>query len=243
MINFICAILIVPTFICAVGVNLQSDMIDTSADQSLLSQDELVCQFPCWKGLTPGHSTVDDLIILTERDNFFEVDQDQIYQHFDEDGTMTSLQWRVSEKTLYNRIIFDNGIVEQIWVYPNIQFTLSDIIGLYGIPSGYYLDPYPLPESGTLTIYYNAIGLSVGFYLEYIGEGLYVINRTLKAFAFGLSVPQASLRELIGDRLNIQGQHLDIHFTISVGSGWMDYGTIAEFVGSTGRVSPRFILR
>lgn len=108
-------------------------------DRSLVTGEP--CSPPCWQGIVPGVSTVDDAIetLLSDRS----VDSDSI-RRFDwqgHDGWET-IDWRSSISDLpfsAGRIRLNGDNVSLVSVTLEYELDLADLVDIYGDPDGYYV--------------------------------------------------------------------------------------------------------
>lgn len=114
------------------------------------------CGPPCFWGITPGVSTEDDLIKKANANDVFS--QCMIFDYKKQGGI----------RGLYCRSIpmgfTDEGTVGDITFYPSVDITLAQLIDLYGIPDGVYVDLISLPDASprvAMTLWYKKINSRV----------------------------------------------------------------------------------
>jgi hypothetical protein len=140
-----------------------------SIDDSILTQEP--CALPCWYGLTPGITTLDEVNQTIETISFV---TSAVEREVRMNGPETFFLWRygTAYRIPWNGISIRDNILHSIKIYPNISFTLQDIISIYGEPAGFsvrYVGPYVYPAELTITLYYPQVGLVVEF-LVYQGR-------------------------------------------------------------------------
>lgn len=116
------------------------------------------------------------------------------------------IRWGDPTDLYPSSISFSNGVVDYISISPHIDFTLGDILKLYGEPQGIKLNydiglEQPFVDV-TLNAYYPKFGLTVSFQLyskqgDYYVDFLVEINATAKGQRFSLNTPQSDLQTFI----------------------------------------------
>ena len=179
-----------------------------NGDDSILSMKP--CQFPCWYGITPGKTTLVEAQKILNTLTFFtsaKLSEENNYPSKEGKGETTIIRWLDSDSTnLYpSSMSFSDGIVDYISISPNIDFTLDDILKLYGDPQGIKVNydiglEQPFVDV-TLNAYYPKFGLTVTFQLYFKQGDHYVdsveIQATAKGQRFSLNKPQSDLQTFI----------------------------------------------
>ncbi|MEQ8677219.1 MAG: hypothetical protein RLP44_22230 [Aggregatilineales bacterium] len=143
-------------------------------DDSLFSQD--ICHFPCWQNITPGQSTITDVMEVVvaldlEHSTFFKqstYDLTEFSQPYLASERHTIWWWNDRPAT-QNVITLDDAIVRSIQIRETTNFTLEDILTAYGEPDESRLRyDYSVEVNwGTvfLSVFYYHLGLKVDFVL------------------------------------------------------------------------------
>ena len=160
-------------------------------DDSIIHQE--VCNFPCWYGITPGITTVSELKQGIEKITFYSkasTKKDDIEPPTTSNLVMTEfLRWWHSSPSKMNKIIIKDGIVSQIEIRETVDFTLGDVIDLYGEPTGvnviYDVGVERLYLNLILQVYYPNRGLAIDFRLVALTGEVYVPEVTISRNAIG----------------------------------------------------------
>lgn len=177
-------------------------------DESIVTMNP--CQFPCWYGVIPGKTTLVEARKILSTLKFFtsvQLSEENTYPSWQGRGETTIIRWVDFDSTqLYpNSISFYGGVVDYISISPHIDFTLGDILKLYGNPQGIKLNydvgleqPY---VDVTMDAYYPKFGLTVTFQLYSKQGDFYADSVEIQADAkgqqFSLHVPQSDLETFV----------------------------------------------
>ena len=168
------------------------------------------CQFPCWYGVIPGKTTLAEARKILSTLNFFtsaKFSEEYIYPSREGTGEITIIRWVDVDSThsYASSLSFNDGIVDYISISPHVDFTLGDILKLYGEPQGIKLNydiglEQPFVDV-TLNAYYPKVGLIVTFQL-YSKQGDYYVDSveiqaSAKGQGFSLNTPQSDLQTFI----------------------------------------------
>lgn len=109
------------------------------------------CLPPCWYGIVPGETTIEDVKVALPTLSF--VDEESINEH--KYTYSSGLEWSMSWLSLRNRkeageIWFDEtGLVSRIGHYWGRDVELKELIDIYGPPDGllmlYHPEQWPIP--------------------------------------------------------------------------------------------------
>ncbi|GEM_PF-5909411 len=193
---------IILVLICLLNITNASSQ---GSDDSLLTQYH--CHFPCWYDLIPGESTFLDVIqTLPQIEFIFEAKQirSHTYKSIRYDKTTTTtLRWWYESVTETSRLHIDDFYLTEISIYPNIEFTLQEILSFYGIPEAILLNSYYEHHMGILFIellaYYPQMGLIVMFEVNSdTPESTSIpLDLTLPGTYFSLYKPSDNLEQFI----------------------------------------------
>lgn len=164
------------------------------------------CEKPCWEGIAPGYTTLEDALIILNDLPFFNAAPEQfIDTEIQLDGIeRTIIRWRYQTIAGQNRIEVIDGIVTEVRVVTPLEISLSEIIDLYGQPEGLQL----VYEVGAevvhlrigLVAYYPKIGLMTEFRVfednvPFIDSA--VIDGNIPLTTFWLVEPAETLQEFV----------------------------------------------
>lgn len=99
------------------------------------------CQPPCWEGITPGKTNVEEAASLLKQNNFVDPASVIIGQPPIVDPSTAELHWTSHDgKDPYNKAIFDAQSPNHtiLYIRPNFNelgFKLGEVIKIYGQPS------------------------------------------------------------------------------------------------------------
>jgi hypothetical protein len=118
-------------------------------DTSLLTGEP--CEPPCWQGLTPGQSTLQEVNEFMRTSGFVNpgsVHRSQLHRSGQWVGV--SIWWRstVGGGSRSNKFIVEGGVLDSVTIYPDYVLTLQRLIDRYGPPENYVAG---LPISGPST--------------------------------------------------------------------------------------------
>lgn len=132
------------------------------ADRSILTDEP--CAAPCWQGIIPSHTTEEEAIRILQNNPF--VSRHGVHcHHTDPRSTIcrwTAKHWRGGVNRLYTW----DGVVYLMYLTPEINFTLGQVVGKYGPPEKVYTDIGGIEE------------LVYCFHLYYPSRGLAFISLT-----------------------------------------------------------------
>ncbi len=192
------------------------------ADSSLTTQ--LPCKFPCWHGLTPGASTADDVRRLTATDSF--VPTNQYQKDFDPARWTNTLYWWFGSPQNANRLVIEDGILYHIQISPNIDFSIQDILNIYGRPAGVLTTFENRISEGKiyiqLSLYYPVRGLIVDFSFlgGYPADTKYDLPLNTLGSGFRVYRPSDSLRDFVSQTTGFQTADLDKVMNNLMTSNW-----------------------
>jgi len=138
-------------------------------DTSLLTGEP--CEPPCWQGLTPGQSTLQEVNEFMRTSGFVNpgsVHRSQLHRSGQWVGV--SIWWRstVGGGSRSNKFIVEGGVLDSVTIYPDYVLTLQRLIDRYGPPERYVAG---LPISGPLyyevTLFYPTYGFTTELVVPY----------------------------------------------------------------------------
>ncbi len=153
------------------------------SDNSILSQ--IVCEFPCWDGIIPGESKIDEVYNKLVSIPFYTSSPNKSEKRYKETSlpdskTQTLISWWYDDPNKKNFIVLENDTVTSISIFPNANFTLEEVVQLFGEPSGTQIVYNAGSETPyiriNLILYYPKNGLLVEFLL-YSKDGIDFISK------------------------------------------------------------------
>jgi hypothetical protein len=102
-------------------------------DNSLLTGDP--CEPPCWQGLTPGESTLEDVNEFMRTSGFVSpltVFRGRITRGGEAVGV--SIRWDSMNGRGGGDFAIEDGVLKDMFIYPSYHLTLEDLIDRYGPP-------------------------------------------------------------------------------------------------------------
>jgi WD40 repeat protein len=169
-----------------------------ASDDDIL--DQTACLFPCWHGLMPGITTDVEIQNFLDTDAFVAQAASDFSQTV---GDELEYIWvyEHGESILDSKLVVKNGILHSIYIDPAIDFTLEQIINIYGEPAGftYYYDLERNKAIFIITVYYPTNGLIINFTL-YDGPPQinYFLNGSAEGLDFVVLPAQNSFADLYG---------------------------------------------
>ena len=145
-------------------------LCQTPVDRSLLTGDP--CEPPCWQGLTPGESTLEDVNEFMRTSGFVSplTVHRSALRIAGGERVGLSIWWQSNVWGAGGSNNFDihGGVLDSITIHPHYDVTLGRLINRYGPPEKYVAF---LPIGGPLyydvTLYYPAHGFTVHLALRY----------------------------------------------------------------------------
>jgi len=196
------------------------------------------CVFPCWQDIIPGKTTLADVRQILNTLSFFSLakwSEDNVYPSAEGEKETAIIRWGDPSDLYPSSISFSNGVVDYISISPHIDFTLNDILKLYGNPQGIKLNydiglEQPFVDV-TLNDYYPQLGLTVTFQLYSEQGNHYVdsveIQATAKGQRFSLNKPQPDLQTFIASIYpNYSGDAVNDFYSKHIYPTWPGLGTL-----------------
>ncbi len=159
-------------------------------DENIITGDP--CPAPCWQGLTPGQTPLEDANSFLEKSPLVSGNVGE--QRLASTGALTQPWWWTNEKHDYSRQnIFDfdaNGLLQNIVLIPNTDITIGEIIAIYGIPTLITMSvngPKDIFASGPTGILLSALFVNNSFEVIWFEETT-IVPRPFQ-FCFSLSLP------------------------------------------------------
>ena len=135
--------------------------------------DKPTCLAPCWRNITPGMTTREELLqILEQNSDVHDISSSVGYPwgpviSWCEGKTPCDIEGDISVFSPFD----SNEIVQEIYIYPGFYLYLKDFIKLYGNPELVaFVDPISAPGYVEVDMLYPNIGLVIGFFTENIGS-------------------------------------------------------------------------
>ena len=224
----------------------QESAESTPSDSSVLTQSS--CEAPCWYGLTPGQTTLEDaraaipnIAFISSADTVVEGQTDKGY----------SIGWQYAEAANgpAGNLLFKDDVLHSIHVSPspNLQFSLADILDRYGEPAGFTIT-YSISEilvaSLEMSLYYPKLGIIVNFSLYNANppQTSYPILPEALGESFELYAGAESLEALVADQYGSDIENAQAQIQTRFFLGWPGlYSTIEnpkEFTIGTALSTP-----
>jgi len=137
----------------------------TPVDRSLLTGEP--CAPPCWQGLTPGESTLEDVSEFMRTSGFVSpltVFHGRITRGGEVVGV--SIQWDSTNGRGGGDFAIEDGVLKDMFIYPSYHLTLEDLVERYGPPEKFHVmvtGPHvPLLQ---VTLFYPSYGFTASLEL------------------------------------------------------------------------------
>lgn len=124
--------------------SLDSKAIDPTEHPNLVDQSWLsdqLCTVPCWYGLILGESSRVDAIAVAESLAFLDSKDVKLMA-----TTGASFLCKEPPNEVCVAMGFEHGVLSNLWIYPNYQITLEQVVKKLGPPDSFYFS-YKDPES------------------------------------------------------------------------------------------------
>lgn len=146
----------------AILMLLSSSLISSCNQKPMLVFTENTCQAPCWMGIIPGKTTLQQGIDIIHRIDFV-TDISELRSKSEVHDTLY-FAFEKKYREAFGYIYSNKGIVEQIGFSPSSNnLTLGDIFHTIGTPDEYLSIYYTTAESHyyAISIYYKEKGITL----------------------------------------------------------------------------------
>ncbi|NIN64989.1 MAG: hypothetical protein GTO63_09870 [Anaerolineae bacterium] len=139
-------------------------------DMSLLTGEP--CEPPCWQGLTPGESTLQEVNEFMRTSRFVDpqtVDRSQLDRGGQPVGLIIWWLSTVGGGRGYNSFSIEDGVLNYMTIYPDYPLTLERLIERYGPPEKYVAGLRGwgfVPLDVAVTLFYPTHGFTVDLVLR-----------------------------------------------------------------------------
>lgn len=194
-----------------------------NVDTSIIS--ERPCRIPCWYGLIPGHTRIDEHVQnIIENIDFIRAADGS---HETTNGTETIFGWHYIPKP-DNKIIFRNDVLYRITIDPNLYFTLEDILDLYGEPAGFTVHYERAPHENEailfIEFYFPDVGMIVRFQAyRGIPSVIYRLDPEMPGRTFELYEPASTLENFVAPIYDLPPEHGEVITNLFLIRGWPGY--------------------
>lgn len=138
--------------------SMQNDTIKkvdlTSLDPSLYDTSWLIdisCEMGCWNGLTPGKTSRVETIALVKSLPFY-----NSTKFVEEESKLYFYCNHPMDEIVCGTLIFENGLLEHIFLYLNYSISMDQAVEILGTPDGYSCFPTDPGSTGyELSIFYT----------------------------------------------------------------------------------------
>ncbi len=136
--------------------------IDPNKNPTLVEQSwykDMECVAPCWHGLEPGISSRAEALALAQMLSYIETGKELDNTLGD---SMFSCKVPSDENCLGMQ--FENGVLSDLWLYPNYQITFEEIVTTMGPPDSFYYSRRDAERKGcSLSVLWINRQLDVGY--------------------------------------------------------------------------------
>lgn len=154
------------------------------------------CSDMCWNNMQIGAATESRVIedfynLLFIADATYVVENTIESPRYNAD-TRTVIAWQMQDKSKFNNIIIDGGILYSIHIEPSDNFTLEETIDYFGMPAGTQIQYVIDSENGyhytphSLLLYYPEVGVLATFELVLNQDRIALLSPYLTAQSYDL---------------------------------------------------------
>ena len=146
------------------------------------------CEPPCWQGLTPGESTLQEVNEFVRTAGF--VNPQTLFRSgVSRDGQRVgvSIEWAsaAGRGRGYNDFIVEGGVLKHITIYPDYDLTLERLFERYGPPEKYATSLLSFVRLDVeVTLFYPTHGFTVDLVLPYDDRTLQPESRVVSVWYF-----------------------------------------------------------
>jgi len=131
----------------------------------LYLEEDSDCQLPCWWGITPGVTTLNEAVeILSRPATLMEIHR---INSMDILFVQVPMPEKYYPQDIYHTYFFDNNLTHSIEINPgyNSKYQISNILNLYGSPSEVWVTTFNQEKMGytlfSVIIFYPELGILV----------------------------------------------------------------------------------
>lgn len=118
------------------------------------------CNLPCWNGITPGVTPVEDAVEILKSTEGVGADNVNIFYQSVEITFYLFLETPGIDKKVRGEIFSDGKTVKELWLYNNLGVTFGDVFQEIGEPE--YVISMPFIAGGdTINVIYANVGVSI----------------------------------------------------------------------------------
>lgn len=160
------------------------------------------CAPPCWQGLVPGLSTIDQINeFLRDANTYRYIDVHSVERSGDgEDAIIT---WRRRGETQReNWFDVQNGVLEVMNLHLDSEVTLAQLVEKYGLPDKFEagLSLHPGPVDVTVDLFYGTVGMMPEVRLESPNPVLEEDTRVVRTWYFEPSTLEGFYAAVAGNK-------------------------------------------